>query len=146
MARSLPKIRTDDGFGMIEVLIAMTIVAVGLLSMFATFASGFTTTQRANMNGTASMLADQTMETFRGGQYSTVTAGTTTFSYSATTTPPSPDGRGYTVSATVTSGTATNTGGSTARAQKVISVTVTETSTSRTLVTETSMLDPLSGT
>ncbi len=132
--------RGEDGFGLIELLISMTILVVALMAMFATFATGFMTTRRANIEGTASVLADRTMEAFRGGQDSNITVGTTTFNYSATSTPPRPGGRTYRVTALVTAGTAANT---TDRSQKFVTITVFDGSTGKALATESSDFDPL---
>jgi prepilin-type N-terminal cleavage/methylation domain-containing protein len=134
-------IHDEQGFGLVELLISMTVLSVGLLGLFATFATGFVTVNRANMTGNATVLADRTMETFRGGQYSNVAAGTTTTTYSATSNPASPDGRTYVVVATVSTTTATNTSGGTARTEKLITITVT--SAGQKLATESSTFDSL---
>ena len=70
------------------------------------------------------MLADRTMESYRGKQFTDIAAGTTTTTYTGVTSPPSPDGRTYNVNSVVTSTAATNTTGANARSIKVIVVTV----------------------
>jgi Tfp pilus assembly protein PilE len=137
-------VREEGGFGLVELVIAMTVLSVGLLSLFATFATGYVAVNRANINGTASVLADRTMESFRGGQYSNLAAGTTTTTYSSTSTPASPDGHTYTVTAVVNTATATNTSGLTARAEKLVTITVTDAS-GTTRATESSAFDALIG-
>jgi prepilin-type N-terminal cleavage/methylation domain-containing protein len=58
--------RAEAGFGLVELLIAMTILAVALLALVAAFSSGALTLQRANQTSTASALANQQMELYRG--------------------------------------------------------------------------------
>jgi type II secretory pathway pseudopilin PulG len=136
-------IHDEQGFGLVELLISMTVLIVGLLGLFATFASGFVAVKRADTTGNATVLADRTMETYRGGQYSNIAAGTTTATFSAASNPPSPDGQTYVVVATVTTTTATNTSGSTARTEKLVTITVT--SAGKTLASESSTYDALQG-
>ena len=136
-------IHDEQGFGLVELLISMTVLIVGLLGLFATFASGFVAVKRADTTGNATVLADRTMETYRGGQYSNIAAGTTTMTFSAASNPPSPDGQTYVVVATVTTTTATNTSGSTARTEKLVTITVT--SAGKTLASESSTYDALQG-
>jgi hypothetical protein len=119
-------------------------LAVGLLALLATFSTGYTTLDRASIKGTATVLADKTMEAYRGQQFGAIAAGTTTATYSGATVPRSPDGRTYTVNSTVTPTTATNTSGSTARTVKLITVTVTD-SNGRQWATEQSTFDSLTG-
>ena len=58
----------EDGFGLIELLIAMVVLNVGILALVATFQSGALAISRsaAVSNGTA--VADKTMEVFRALQ------------------------------------------------------------------------------
>jgi hypothetical protein len=125
-------------------VIATTVLTVGILAVLGTFSTGYVALSRASIVGTASALADRTMEAFRGEQYAAIATGTTTTTYSGTTSPPSPDGRTYTVTSTVTAGTATNTSGTTARPIKIVTVAVAD-STGRRWVTEQSTFDSLTG-
>jgi prepilin-type N-terminal cleavage/methylation domain-containing protein len=138
LARRIP---TDDGFGLIELVIAMSVLAIGLLGMLATFSAGYVTMTRAGVRGTATALADKTMEAYRGDAYAAIPVGTTTATYSGAT---SPDGRLYTVASVVTAATASNTGGTTARTVKLVTVTVSD-ATGRQWVREQSTFDRLSG-
>jgi prepilin-type N-terminal cleavage/methylation domain-containing protein len=61
--------RAEAGFGLVELLIAMTILAVALLALVAAFSSGALTLQRASQTSTASALANQQMELYRGIKY-----------------------------------------------------------------------------
>jgi uncharacterized protein (TIGR02598 family) len=143
--RVLPA-RREDGFALIELLIAMSILSVGLLGVLSSFSSGYLALNRANTQATATLLADKTMEAYHGLQFANLPASGTTPSvtYSASSTPASPDGRTYTVQSTVSDATATNTSGSTARSLKVITVTVTD-SIGHQWVSQTSTFDALTG-
>jgi Tfp pilus assembly protein PilV len=131
----------EGGFGLIELTIAISVLAVALLTLLATFGSGYVTMRRAATRGTATALADKTMESFRGKQFAAITTGTTATTYAGSA---SPDGRTYTVTATVTAATAANTAGTTARAIKLVSVTVRD-AAGRQWVKEESTFDDLAG-
>src|ERR1051325_8352935 len=138
------RLRGEGGFALIEVLIASTILAVGLLAVLASFSTGYLELNRANAQAAATMLADRTMESYRGKQFAALpAAGTTTVTYNGSSSPPSPDGNSYTVQTTTVDSTATNTSGATARAIKVITVTVTDNTSGRRLMTERSTFDSL---
>jgi prepilin-type N-terminal cleavage/methylation domain-containing protein len=110
--RRWARLRSDGGFGLVELLVAMTVLSVGILTLVAGFSSGYTALDRADRVGTASVLADMRMEAFRARTYSAIPVGTSTLTYSKTSSPPSPDGRDYTVTAIVTlqnAGTAAET-------------------------------------
>ena len=137
--------RGDGGFALIEMLIALTVLSVGLLAVLGSFTTGYIALNRANTEATATLLADKTMEAYRGKQFTALpAAGTSSVTYSVSTTPASPDGKTYTVQSTVVDTAATNTSGSTARAVKVITVTVTD-SAGRLWATERSTFDALEG-
>jgi type II secretory pathway pseudopilin PulG len=55
----------DDGFGLVELLIAMTILMVGIGALLAVFASSAVSLRRAGEKGTALTLADTQMEAYR---------------------------------------------------------------------------------
>ena len=137
----MQRLRSEEGFGLVELLIAMTVVSIGLMALLATYSTGYLTLQRASRQGTASALADRTLEALRGKPYASIGTGTSTTPYSVATTPPSPDGRTYTVTATVTPATAANTA---ATGVKVVTITVTD-ATGHTWASERSLLDPLTG-
>jgi prepilin-type N-terminal cleavage/methylation domain-containing protein len=54
-----------EGFGMVELLIAMTLLAVAISALLATFASSAVSLRRAGQKGTALALADTQMEWYR---------------------------------------------------------------------------------
>jgi Tfp pilus assembly protein PilV len=106
---------------LIELVFAMSVLAIALLGLLATFSTGYVTLTRAGVRGTATALADKTMESYRGQPYAAIAVGTTTATYSGAA---SPDGRLYTVTATVSTATAANTAGTTARSVKLVTVAV----------------------
>ena len=64
--------REQDGFGLIELLIAMVMLNIGILAIVATFNSGAVALKRASHISTASALADQQMEGYRALLYSQI--------------------------------------------------------------------------
>jgi type II secretory pathway pseudopilin PulG len=61
--------RAEAGLGLVELLIAMTVLAVALLALVAAFTSGAITLRRAGQTSTAAALANQQMELYRGLKY-----------------------------------------------------------------------------
>jgi prepilin-type N-terminal cleavage/methylation domain-containing protein len=70
--RVLRRLRQDEGFGLVELMIAMLILTVGLLALLSAFVSGATTLRRASRTATASTLADTQMELYRGLTYAVI--------------------------------------------------------------------------
>lgn len=68
----LPPVRDERGFGMIELLAAMTVMLVGVMSLFALFQAGIVQVRRASTITTAAALADAEMEKFRAIKYETI--------------------------------------------------------------------------
>jgi prepilin-type N-terminal cleavage/methylation domain-containing protein len=137
----LRRLRSADGFGLIELMIAMAVLSIGLMALLATYGVGYSTLQRASRQGTASTLVDRTLEALRGKSYAAIGAGTTTTTYSSASSPPSPDGHTYVVTATVDPATAPNTA---TTGVKVVTITVTD-AVGHTWASERSLLDPLTG-
>ena len=65
-------LRKDDGFGLIELVIAMAVMNVVVLSLFAAFHAGAFSLQRANRISTAETVADRQMELYRAHLYDSV--------------------------------------------------------------------------
>jgi prepilin-type N-terminal cleavage/methylation domain-containing protein len=65
-------LRDEGGFGLIELLIAMTVLAVGILAIFAMFESGIRHITRASTVTTAGALADAEMENYRAIRYTAI--------------------------------------------------------------------------
>ena len=65
-------LRTEEGFGLIELLISIVMLNVGILALVAAFNSGALSIQRASQTATAGTLAEKQMELYRAQQYSNV--------------------------------------------------------------------------
>jgi Tfp pilus assembly protein PilV len=62
----------ERGFGLIELVAAMTILMVGILALFAMFESGIRHLSRASTITTAGALADREMESHRAIRYASI--------------------------------------------------------------------------
>lgn len=83
------RVKSDAGFGLVELLIAMVIMQVALLAVVGVFGAGSVALARASHVNTAAMLADQQMELYRAMPYDAIgldTTATTTSTYSLDTT------------------------------------------------------------
>lgn len=65
-------LRSDEGQGLIELMIAMFILAIALSAIFALMTSGALSLQRAGEKGTALTLAEQQMEIYRTVDYADI--------------------------------------------------------------------------
>ena len=136
--------------GLVELLVAMTVLSIGIFALVAGFSSGFGAINRASKTSTAGTLADQQMESFRHG------AGESVVSI-AGAAKTGADGRTYWIQTVVASkcpdetdpvGTppCTLSGGVTSRPVKRATVTVRDGSaTAPLLITETSTFDQSTG-
>src|SRR5688500_18924995 len=70
-------LRRDGGFGLVEVLIAMTMLNIGLLAVVAAFSSGIVSLNRASRITTAAVLADGQMELYRALTHAAIRLDTT---------------------------------------------------------------------
>jgi Tfp pilus assembly protein PilV len=67
------RVRSEEqGFGLIELIMAMVMLNVGILAIAASFNSGTVALRRASHISTASTLADQQMEGYRALLYSQI--------------------------------------------------------------------------
>jgi Tfp pilus assembly protein PilV len=66
------RLRSQEGFGLIELLMAMVMLNIGILAIVAAFNSGAVTLNRASRISTASALADQQMELYRAVPYASI--------------------------------------------------------------------------
>jgi type II secretory pathway pseudopilin PulG len=66
------RLRADQGFGLIELLIAMVLLNIGILAIVAAFNAGIITLSRASRVTTAAVLADQQMELYRAIRYDSI--------------------------------------------------------------------------
>src|SRR5215208_2383170 len=156
---SLIRIHDEDGFQLIEVLIAMTILAIGISAIVAGFSSGMLAVVYAGRASTAATLADTQMETYRADTYDTLktllTCGSGAQASAVcndTTAATGADGRSYPVVQSISWSCATslngNAGGTVAaptcagaRPTLRVSIAVRDPDTSRVLVRETSTFD-----
>jgi type II secretory pathway pseudopilin PulG len=68
----LTRLRGEKGFGMLELLMAMTMLSIGILALVAAFNSGTVALQRAGRTATAAALADTQMERYRALTYAAI--------------------------------------------------------------------------
>lgn len=66
------RLRRQDGMGLVELLIAMTILVVGIMAIVAAFGSGAVALQRASRVSTAGTIADAQMEAYRALNYAAI--------------------------------------------------------------------------
>ena len=66
------RLRAEEGFGLIELIMAMVMLNIGILAIVASFNSGAVALRRASHISTASALADQQMEGYRALTYSQI--------------------------------------------------------------------------
>jgi type II secretory pathway pseudopilin PulG len=68
----LVRARTEHGFGMIELLAAMTVMLIGIFAVFAVFQAGMVQIRRASTITTAAALGDAEMEKQRALLYTVI--------------------------------------------------------------------------
>lgn len=154
--------KSEAGFGLIELLIAMTVMVIAIMGIVAVFSSGLVALRRASHVSTAGTLADKQMESFRDGSYASIAptcaAGAQATSVCSTSVSMTgSDGRTYqvntavgfycalgTLSGTVSSPTC-GAGGS--RTEKLVTIVVYDPATSPAtqLFSETSTFDQATG-
>src|SRR5690348_10571473 len=66
------RLRREAGFGLIELLMAMTILNVGILAVVAGFNSGIVALRRSGAISTGTVLADKQMELYRALTYGSI--------------------------------------------------------------------------
>jgi type II secretory pathway pseudopilin PulG len=69
----LARLRAGEGFGFVELIVAMAMLNIGMLALLAAFVSGVTATKRASRVATASTLADTQMELYRALTFGAIT-------------------------------------------------------------------------
>jgi len=62
----------EEGFGLVEMMIALMVLSIGLLGLLSLFASGSSSIRRASRTSTASSLADSQLELYRALTYSAI--------------------------------------------------------------------------
>lgn len=64
--------RREEGFTLVELLIAMIVLTVGILALVAAYTSGYVALNRATRVSSTEVLADSQMERFRALSYSNI--------------------------------------------------------------------------
>ena len=79
MTRLSPKsrLRREDGFMLVELVIAMAVLTIGILALVGAYSAGYASLNRATSTSSASVLADSQMERFRALQYAAIQLNTT---------------------------------------------------------------------
>jgi len=96
VTRAAKCLRAEDGVTLIEVLIAMVVMAVGVAALVAGFSSGILSIRRAHLAATSAALADKQMELYRKAAFTSLTPGALSGG-----TQTGSDGRAYWVGATI---------------------------------------------
>ena len=71
------RLRAEDGFGLIELMISLVVLNVGILAVVAAFNCGTLALLRATETSTASALGDKQMELYRAITYAAISLNTT---------------------------------------------------------------------
>jgi type II secretory pathway pseudopilin PulG len=155
--------RDEACFGLVELLIAMTVMAIGISAIVAGMSSGFIAINRARDASTAAAVADIQMERYRALKFDSiaptcaVVAAPASADCPQTITVAGPDGRNYPVDKGVRWDCAVGTIGGTvsapsctgtlaARPAKLVTVVVRDPSApAKTLFRETSTFDQATG-
>src|SRR5436190_13224085 len=64
--------RREHGFGMIELLAAMTVMLIGIFAVYGVFQAGIVQIRRASTVTTAAALADAEMEKYRAIRFDSI--------------------------------------------------------------------------
>lgn len=67
-----PRIESEDGFGLIELMVAVTILTVALLAIAAGYDQAFLSLHRASQESVAAQLADRQLELYRALPYASI--------------------------------------------------------------------------
>lgn len=71
------RVRSEEGFGLIELLVSMMMLNIGILAIVAAFNSGALALKRAGEVSTASVVADKQMELYRALKYTEIALDST---------------------------------------------------------------------
>lgn len=71
------RLQREDGFMLVELLIAMAVLTIGILALVGAYSAGYASLNRATSTSSASVLADSQMERFRALQYAAIQLNTT---------------------------------------------------------------------
>jgi prepilin-type N-terminal cleavage/methylation domain-containing protein len=70
----LKQLHSQSAMTLIELLIALVVMAIGITALVAAFSSGIVVINRGSKTTSAAALADQKMESYRGASYSAIVA------------------------------------------------------------------------
>jgi len=70
-------LRSEEGFGLIELLVSMTMLNIGVLAIIAAFNSGAVALKSAGEISTASVVGDKQMELYRALKYTEIALDST---------------------------------------------------------------------
>ena len=73
----IARLRTQEGFGLIELMVSMVMLNIGILAIVAAFNSGALALKRAGEVSTASVVADKQMELYRALKYTEIALDST---------------------------------------------------------------------
>jgi len=73
----IPRARSEEGFGLIELMVSMVMLNVGILAIVAAFNSGAIALRNAGEVSTASVVADKQMELYRALLYAQIAIDST---------------------------------------------------------------------
>ncbi len=73
MSRAMRRFREDEtGLGLVELVFAMSLLALAIAAQLSVFASSYTSLHRASIKGTAVTVADKQMEVYRSVAYACI--------------------------------------------------------------------------
>ena len=72
MSRLKSRLRAEEGMTLIELLIAMTVMSIGIAALVAGFSSGIVSINHSRLTSTAGSLADQQMELYRQASFASL--------------------------------------------------------------------------
>jgi type II secretory pathway pseudopilin PulG len=72
----MANLRSEKGFGLVELMVSMTMLNIGLLAIVAAFQSGAVALKNAGEVSTASVIADKQMELYRALKYTEIALDT----------------------------------------------------------------------
>ncbi len=75
--RSPARLRSHAGFGLVELLIALTVTSVAIMALVAALSSGYAASLRASRVATAAAVAIAELESFRALRYAEIVVQTT---------------------------------------------------------------------
>ena len=77
MTKLIQRLRSEEGFGLVELLISLVVLNVGILAIVAGFNGGSLALLRASEISTASTLGDKQVELYRAITYGAISLNTT---------------------------------------------------------------------